>query len=131
MSRFTVTWWDDALQELAQLWIDGDVRDALSAATAQIDAELSRDAQLKGQEVSEGLRRIEIGPLRAYSTVREDDRTVAIVGVRRTTYSRGGHAHRRLWACQRTIGRGKAAARKSRLLVTWRDIWQKPVSWAT
>jgi hypothetical protein len=85
MNRFTATWWDDALQELAQLWIDGDVRDALNAAALQIEAGVSRDAQLRGQEISEGLRRIDVGPLRAYFVLKEDDRTVAIVGVRRTT----------------------------------------------
>jgi len=47
MNRFTVTWWDDALEELAQLWIDGDDRDALSAAMLQI-------------VVSESDRRVEI-----------------------------------------------------------------------
>jgi len=85
MNRFTVTWWDDALEELAQLWIDGDDRDALSAATLQIDSELSRDPHLKGEGLSEGLRRIDVGPLRAYFVVSEIDRRVEIVGVRRTT----------------------------------------------
>jgi hypothetical protein len=83
MNRFTVTWWDEALQELAQLWLDGDVRDALNTAALQIDAELSRDPHLKGQEVAEGLRRIDIGPLRAYFVVNQDDRMVEIVGLRR------------------------------------------------
>ena len=83
MNRFTVTWWDDALQELAQLWIDVDVRDAVNAATLQIDAELAYDPHLKGEEVSEGLRRIDIAPLRAYFIVSEDDSRVEIVGVRR------------------------------------------------
>lgn len=85
MNRFTVAWWDDAVQELAQLWIDSDDRDGLTAATLQIDAELSRDPHLKGQEVSEGLRRIDVGLIRAYFIVSEGDRRVEIVGVRHTT----------------------------------------------
>ncbi len=83
MTRFTVTWWDDAVQELAQLWIDSDDRGGLTAATLEIDAELSRDPHLEGQEVSEGLRRIDVGPLRAYFIVSETDRRVEVAGIRR------------------------------------------------
>lgn len=85
MNRFTVTWWDDALQQLAQLWIDTDVRGALNAATAEIEAQLSRRPHLKGQEVAEGLRRIDVHPLRAYFVVSENDRSVEVVAVCRAT----------------------------------------------
>jgi hypothetical protein len=82
MIRFTVTWREDAIQELAQLWIDGNIRGAISAAALQIDSELSRDPLIKGQEVSEGLRRIDMKALRAYYIVSQEDRKVEIVGVR-------------------------------------------------
>jgi hypothetical protein len=84
MSRFTVVWWDDALDELAQLWIDAADRAAINDAAFGIDVELSRSPDAKGREVSEGLWRIDFLPVRAYFTINEDDRLVTIVGVRQS-----------------------------------------------
>jgi hypothetical protein len=81
MSRFMVTWGNDALQELARVWLDSRGRAAIDAAAMRIDAELSRDPHLKGEEVAEGLRRVDISPLRAYFVISDDDRKVDVVGV--------------------------------------------------
>ena len=83
MSRFAVVWWDDALHDLARLWMDSSDRDAINAATMSIDTELSRSPSSKGCEVSEGLRRVDVAPLRAYFVINHDDRRVEIMGVRR------------------------------------------------
>jgi hypothetical protein len=83
MNRFTVVWWDDALDELAQLWIDATDRAAINDAALSVDVELSRTPDSKGREVSEGLWRIDLSPIRAYYQLSEDDRLVTIIGVRR------------------------------------------------
>ena len=48
-----------------------------------IDAELSRDAEIKGVEVYEGLRAFFAPPLRILFSVDEGDRLVEVVGIRR------------------------------------------------
>jgi len=83
MIRYTVVWVDSAQNELAELWTDGPDRDAITAAAHAIDQELAIDPQNKGGELSEGLRAIFLPPLRALFTVREDDRIVEVLRVKR------------------------------------------------
>jgi hypothetical protein len=58
-------------------------RGAVAAAANAIDIELSEDAGLKGIDLSEGLRILFAPPLRVLFTVREDDRVVEVLWVRR------------------------------------------------
>jgi plasmid stabilization system protein ParE len=83
MTRYTVVWSGDALDELAELWISARDRNAVSTAAHAIEAELSRDATTKGVEVAEGLRVCFSPPLRIFFTVDEGDRLVEVVRVRR------------------------------------------------
>jgi hypothetical protein len=46
MIRYTVTWLQHALDQLAQLWIDRPhLRDAITAAAAEIDVQLASDPE--------------------------------------------------------------------------------------
>ena len=83
MIRYTVVWVESAQGELAELWINGPDREAMTAATQAIDKELAIDASHKGTELREGLRAIFSPPLRALFTVREDDRIVEVLRVKR------------------------------------------------
>jgi len=58
-------------------------RNDVTAATHAIDKELSSDAESKGNELAEGLRSLNIPPLRVIFTVSQDNRLVELVRVAR------------------------------------------------
>jgi plasmid stabilization system protein ParE len=82
MTRYTVVWIESAQNELADLWIRGEDRSALNAATRAVDAELAVDALTKGSAISEGLRALSVRPVRVLFAVREYDRIVEVLRVR-------------------------------------------------
>jgi hypothetical protein len=82
MTRFTVGWRGEALQELAEIWLESTDRNSVTAATRDVDDELSEDPLDKGREISEDLYRLDLLPLHVYFVVHEDDRKVEIVKVR-------------------------------------------------
>lgn len=47
-----------------------------------IDEALARQPETKGAEVSEGLRYLQFGGLRAYYVVSQDERLVEVVGIK-------------------------------------------------
>lgn len=63
MNRFTVFWNGDALGELAQIWMESEQRDAITAAVQSIDTLLVADPWSKSKALSEGLRKLEVAPL--------------------------------------------------------------------
>ena len=83
MIRYTVVWPKSVQDELAELWIGAPDRDAVAAAANAIDVQLTEDATTKGVELSEGLRAFFAPPLRVLCAIREDDRIVEVVRVRR------------------------------------------------
>jgi hypothetical protein len=83
MTRYTVVWLESAEDELADLWIRAQDRNAVTTAAHAIDVELAEDAATKGGEVSEGLRAFLAPPLRILFAVDEGDRLVEVVRVRR------------------------------------------------
>ena len=58
-------------------------RDEVTAATAKVDALLANGPGATSQLVYEGLRKLSVQPLTVFFDVREDDRLVEIVRVRR------------------------------------------------
>lgn len=58
-------------------------RNAIAAAADLIDLELSEDAGTKGMHVAEGLRAFYSTPVRILFAVREDDRIVEVVRIKR------------------------------------------------
>lgn len=83
MIRCTVVWVESSQNELAELWMDGPGRDAITAAARDIDQALAIDPQNKGSELSEGLRAMFSPPLRVIFAVRPDDRIVEVLRVKR------------------------------------------------
>lgn len=83
MTRFTVVWHPDAQNELAELWMAAPDRSTIAAAADLIDLELSQDAENEGIHIVDGLRAFHSPPLRVLFAVREDDRIVEVLRVRR------------------------------------------------
>jgi mRNA-degrading endonuclease RelE of RelBE toxin-antitoxin system len=82
MTRYTLTYSTVAQAEMARAWLTASNRQAVTDAIDGAERELSRDANDKGVEVSEGLRRLDIPPVRLQFSVEEDDRTVTVWSVR-------------------------------------------------
>ena len=83
MTRYTLTWLEDVQNQLAQLWIDAPDKQAVTNAVNEIDRELAIDADRKGEPVAEGLRTLYAPPVHVLFSVREEDRIVEVVRVRR------------------------------------------------
>ena len=82
-TRYTVVWVQSVEDELVEIWLAAKDRNDVTAATHAIDQELGLDASLKGDELAEGLRSLNIPPLRLIFTVSEDDRLVEVVRIAR------------------------------------------------
>lgn len=83
MTRYTVVWLHDALDDLTWLWLAADDRDAVTAATARLDKALANNPTNVGQLVAEGLRRLAERPFTVFDEVRANDLIVEVVRVRR------------------------------------------------
>ncbi len=55
MNHYTVVWLRDAIDELGEIWLAAHDRNAVTAASAEIDRELASHAMAKGKPLSEGL----------------------------------------------------------------------------
>jgi plasmid stabilization system protein ParE len=83
MTRYTVVWPEGAEEDLARIWLSGPDREAVAAAADSIDSQLAENATVKGLELSEGLRALHAPPLRVLFVVRDEDRIVEILRVKR------------------------------------------------
>lgn len=81
--RYTVIWLKDAETELALLWNSAADHKELSNASYEIDRLLAIDAERRGESLREGMRALEIAPLRVVYSVREEDRIVEVAFVRK------------------------------------------------
>jgi len=84
MTRYTVVWTREALDELAELWLGTIDRSSVTRATAAVDEALAHNPKVQGKPLSEGLRRLRQDPLLVLFAVREQDRLVEVVTVRRS-----------------------------------------------
>jgi hypothetical protein len=75
MNRFTVVWVKDVLDELAEIWMESNEREAITTATLEIDNLLSADPGNKGGELKEGIRFFLAPPLRVLYTINESEST--------------------------------------------------------
>ncbi len=80
--RYTVTWTKSSDRDLGEAWLASSDRNGVSAASVEIDRILRDDAHLKGIEVAEGLRGINVPPLRFLFSANLNDRVVEIAVVR-------------------------------------------------
>ncbi len=82
MKRYTVIWWQAADDELLRLWLASSERSRITDASREIDKLLSSQGNSIGEEVHEGLRVLEVEPLRIQFSVEEEDRVVRVWTVR-------------------------------------------------
>jgi mRNA-degrading endonuclease RelE of RelBE toxin-antitoxin system len=81
MSGWTVEWLSEAEDDLADIWLNAPDRKAVNAAQNEIDRLLSQDPVNNGKLLSEGLYRIRIDPLKAFSQLDEANRLVSVSNV--------------------------------------------------
>jgi hypothetical protein len=82
MTRYTVTYVRDALQDLARLWLSASDRQAVTEAGHAVDRLLRDDASHTGAPIGAERRQVIIPPIIVEFTVEEDDRRVTIWSVR-------------------------------------------------
>ena len=82
MTRYTVTWHDDAQAELARLWNQSLLRRQITAAADNIDQVLAADPLKAGDQVSSLSRCLRIYPLAVLFHAREPDRIVEVFEVK-------------------------------------------------
>jgi hypothetical protein len=81
MTRYTVTWWKAAADELAEIWLTGPDRTAIAQASHVIDQQLREHAGIWIERSAEEPYFINAAMLRAYFRVSEMDRLVEIFKV--------------------------------------------------
>lgn len=82
MTRFTVVWVRDAIDQLAEIWLAASDRDSVTDAANQIDRQLAEKPLVRGEHLSEGLRAYVIPPLRVLFSVYEPDCMVVAARVK-------------------------------------------------
>lgn len=79
--RYTVIWQPAAEQELANLWMNAEDRQAIAEAADEIDDLLHNDAHELGESKTGWTRRTFIPPLGVAFEVRQADRMVLVLAV--------------------------------------------------
>ena len=80
MRKFTVTWHNAAIDELASAWLDSTHRSVLAKAVTAIDDTLAHDPSTKGIDFY-GDRLLVILPLAVVFAVNPEDRLVRVLAV--------------------------------------------------
>ena len=73
-----------AEEDLAEIWIRANNRNAVALAVNQLDTALARDPEDQGESRQEGIRVTFAGPLGVNFEVNLDDRQVRVLAVWRT-----------------------------------------------
>ncbi|MGQ0636247.1 MAG: hypothetical protein ACT4QC_16660 [Planctomycetaceae bacterium] len=63
MTSYRVLWSPPALLQLAELWIEAEDQAAFNGAVKSIDSRLVHAPETRGEDVSEGLRRLRCAPI--------------------------------------------------------------------
>ena len=84
MKQFTVTWWQDAQNDLTNLWISASDPKAVSRAADEIDRLLAREPTSVIVDQHEGLCRTTVEPLTVQFSIDDLDRRVTVWSVRRS-----------------------------------------------
>ncbi len=81
MKHYTVVSSPEVENDLAAIWTAATDRAQVSTAANNADELLAANPKESSTEICEGLRRLDIPPLRFYFTIREDDRLVEVSNV--------------------------------------------------
>ncbi len=79
--KYTVIWRATAEEELADLWLKAEDRNAMAEMADRMDNLLRRDAHELGESRSEGVRILVIPPLGVEFEVQEADRMVYVLSI--------------------------------------------------
>lgn len=82
MTRRTVVWVSAAEAELAEIWLASASRDRVTSASHAIDQSLRQEADSAGNPLAEGLRALDVSPLRVLFEILDDDRMVRVLKVK-------------------------------------------------
>ncbi len=77
-----IVWHNEALQELASIWMKTDFRACITSASRQIDLDLSDKPLKKGRPAGDGLYSFRVPPLDVLFDFRPKDQVVEILAVR-------------------------------------------------
>ena len=80
--KYTVLWKPSVKQRLAEIWINAQDRNAVSAAANAIDSLLKVNPSVQGESRSDGSRILILPPLAVVFEANEDDRLVYVLSVR-------------------------------------------------
>jgi hypothetical protein len=78
---YFVDWKPDALDGLSAAWVAATDKAAVNDADAEIARLLARDPRAVGSHASEGLRQLDVPPLRAYYSVDVTNRVVEVLQI--------------------------------------------------
>lgn len=81
MTFFRVDWETEADNRLAEIWTDSVDRPAITKAANEIDRILQRNPANAGLELSEGLRKLQVGQLVVVFSVDLSSKTVEVARV--------------------------------------------------
>jgi len=79
--RYTVIWLPDTLNELADVWLRAFDREAVSAASAEVDRLLGYDPVSQGESREDNTRVLLIKPLGIEFEINDGDRKVIVNSV--------------------------------------------------
>jgi plasmid stabilization system protein ParE len=79
--KYTVTWTPAALDELARMWNEAADRDAVAAASNEMDRLLASVPNLQGESRGGNIRILFVGPIGADYEVLDADRIVRVLTV--------------------------------------------------
>ena len=82
--RFTVIWAQSVIEQLATLWIEASDRGQLSGAVAEIDRVLSTSPHTAGRLLHEGIMVCSRDGVSVLFEVRDNDRIVDVVLVKKS-----------------------------------------------
>jgi hypothetical protein len=88
--KYTVLWKPAAEADLASLWSDALDRSDVASAANQIDVLLQTDPETRGESRLGSYRILVVPPLAVTLEVKEPDRVVWVLGVRRLPPHRAG-----------------------------------------
>jgi len=81
MNRYTVVWRDEALNELAEIWVQATERIQITNAVDLLDADLSFDPASKGEEMLKGLLIYVAPPIQVLYEVQPQSRSVRVLAI--------------------------------------------------
>ena len=77
-------WLPEARNDLARLWLAASKRQAIAAASDEVDRLLRTHPVAVARHVAEGIWKLEVAPLLVYFAVSEEDRRVEVTNVLRS-----------------------------------------------